>query len=124
MSRDARTIKETGEAVQAIVVAFHAWQTAKSDGHVSFKEWIRMAGLIPLMWEALDGAGSIPKELRDIDGLEADELIAMCASSINAQIDTPAMRRKIDKLLVLFHAAVDAEAEWRGVNPPRAEIVP
>lgn len=124
MSRDARYIKETAEAVQAIVVAYDAWQTARSDGHVSFKEWIRMAGLIPQMWDALDGAGSIPRELHDLDGLEADELIAMCAASINSQIDTAAMRKKIDKLLILFHASVDAEAEWRGVNPPRAEVVP
>ncbi len=121
--RDARTIQETRAAVAAIVGAFDAWQTARADGHVSFKEWLRMATLIPQMWEAIDGADAIPKELGDLDGLEADELIAMCAASINAQIDTQAMRKKIDKLLILFHSAVDAEAEWRGVNPPRAEVV-
>ena len=122
--RDARTIRETREAVVVIVQAFNAWQSASSDGHVSFHEWVKFAGLIPEFWDAIESAGNIPKELKDLDGLEADELIGLVAHGIEMHVEGNVLRRKIDKILVAFHAVADAVAEWQGVNPPRAEVVP
>lgn len=124
MSRDARTIKETREAVLAIVKAFDAWQKANADERVSFSEMVGMLQLIPGTWDALKGGSQIPKELADLDGLEADELIAMVAAHFNSQIPTNEMRLKIDKILIAFHAVIDAAAQWYGVNPPRAEVIP
>lgn len=124
MSRDARTIRQTGEAVTSIVTAFATWQRASEDGHVSFHEWVRMAGMVPEFWRAIEGASEIPKELNDLDGLEADELIEMVSTTVNSHIESEDMRLKIDKILIAFHAIADAVAQWRGVNPPRAQIVP
>lgn len=122
--KDARTIQETREVVTAIVSAFDKWHRANADGHVSFIEWLGFAQLLPEMFTALQRSSEIPKELADLDGLEADELIEMVATTINQQISTHEMRLKIDKILIAFHAIADAQAQWRGVNPPRPEIVP
>lgn len=123
--RDARYIRETREAVTAIVCAFHTWQKASADGHVSWTEWAGFIRLIPDFWGAVQNAGDIPKELNDLDGLEVDELIAMVSSVIESRTPTHEMRVKIDKILIAFHAIADAVAQWRGVNPPRpTEIIP
>ena len=122
MSRDARTIQETRGAVKTLVVVFMEWQRI-SEGGRSLVETLGMLKHLPDLWQAIQGADQIPAELADLDGLEADELIALCASAINQQIDTQEMRLRIDKILIAFHAIADATAQWRGVNPPRAQIV-
>ncbi len=122
--RDARAIKETREAVLAIVKLFDAWQVANADKKLTFLELVEMLRVMPEAWTAIKGAGEIPKELVDLDGLEADELIAMIAAHFNKDIPTPEMRLKIDKILIAFHALLDAAAQWFGVNPPKAQIVP
>ena len=121
--RDARTIQETLQAVTAIVEAFHVWHKASADERVTWAEWAGFIRLIPQVWDAVSHAADIPRELADLDGLEADELLAMVASVINVQIETREMQVKVDKILIAFHAIADAVAQWRGVNPPRAEVV-
>ena len=124
MSRNARTIQETREAVTAIVGAFDLYHRANADGHISLLEWGTFATLFPQFWRAAQNAGEIPKELADLDGLEADELLAFVGQVLGQKIASHEMRVKIDKVLVAFHAFADALAQWRGVNPPRAEVVP
>lgn len=120
MKRDARTIKELREAVSAIVLAFDAWTRINADGKRTLKELIGLASLIPGAWGAIGDSGQILAEFRDLDGLEADELIAYVASKLNYQIETKEMRLKIDKILIALHAIADANAQWFGINPPRA----
>lgn len=116
----ARTIEQTRDVVKAIVTAFHRYDAASSDGDVSWLEWAGFIQLTPDIWKAIKNASEIPAELADLDEAEADELIEEIAVELNLHISNNEMRRKIDKILILFHAAVDALAEWRGVNPPRA----
>lgn len=120
--RDARTIQQTREAVSVIVSAFDLYHRANADGHISLVEWGSFVTLFPEVWRAAQQAAEIPRELADIDGTEADELIAFIAKAINPTITTNDMRLKIDKILVAFHALADALAQWRGVNPPKAEV--
>jgi len=122
--RDARAIKEVREAVLAIVKLFDSWQVAHADKKLTFMELIGLLQVMPEAWDAIKGAGEIPKELADLDGLEADELIAMIAAHFNKDIPTPEMRLKIDKILIAFHALLDAAAQWFGVNPPKAQVIP
>jgi hypothetical protein len=119
MSRNAQTIKETREAVVAIVTLFTEWQRI-SEGGRSLIETLGLLKHLPAVWEAVQNADQIPAELADLDGLEADELISLAAAAINVHIDTHEMRLRIDKILIAFHAIADATAQWRGVNPPRA----
>lgn len=116
----AHTIEQTRDVVKAIVTAFHRYDVASSDGDVSWLEWAGFVQLTPDIWKAIKNASEIPAELADFDESEADELIEEIAGELNLHISSNEMRRKIDKILILFHAAVDALAEWRGVNPPKA----
>jgi hypothetical protein len=124
MSRDARTITETREAVTALVLAFDAWVRINADGKRTVMELVTLFSLVPPAWEALQNADQIMAEVKDLDGLEADELIAAVATKLNLHISTHEMRLKIDKILIAAHAIADATAQWFGINPPRAEIVP
>ena len=124
MSRDARAIKELREAVTAIVQAFDAWVRINADGKRTVNELIGLFALVPGAWDALDNSSQILAEFKDLDGFEADELIAYVSNKLNHQIETKEMRLKIDRVLIAFHSIADAVAQWNGVNPPRAEIVP
>lgn len=124
MSRDARTIKETREAVTAIVLAYDAWVRINADGKRTIQELLGLFALAPAAWDALKDSGSILAEFRDLDGFEADELIGFIAAKLNWQIKTAEMRLKIDKILIAAHAIADANAQWFGINPPRAQIEP
>jgi hypothetical protein len=124
MKRDARTIKELREAITALVLAYDAWVRINADGKRTVQELLGLFTLVPAAWDALKDSGDILAEFKDLDGFEADELIGFVAAKLNWQIETAEMRLKIDKVLIAAHAIADANAQWFGINPPRAQIVP
>lgn len=121
--RGATTIQETRDVVILFASAFDAWVKTGSDGKRSLMEWIGFSALLPQLAAALKNSGHIIDELRDLDESEMDDLIRAVAPMLNEQVN-PSFHRKINKLLVFLHAGVDLEAEWRGVAPPKAQVVP
>jgi hypothetical protein len=75
-------IKETKEALSAIIALANVGDMAAKDGKIDFADLPLLIGVVPKIQPAIDGSGLIPKELGDLSSAEAAEVIAFVGSEL------------------------------------------
>jgi hypothetical protein len=75
-------IKETKEALVAIIALANAGDMAAKDGKIDFSDLPLLIGVVPKIQPAIDGSGMIPKEIGDLSSSEAAELIALISTEL------------------------------------------
>jgi hypothetical protein len=93
-------VKETKEAISAIIALANAGDSAAKDGKIDFADLPLLIGIVPKMQPAIDGSGMIPKELGDLSSAEAAELIVMIGAEL-AVGDTKAKEIISQSLVVI-----------------------
>lgn len=68
-------IKDTKELVALIAVLAKAFKEANADGKVDVTDIAQLITIIPAIGPALEGVGTIPEELKDLDEAEINELV-------------------------------------------------
>lgn len=82
MSEVAYGIKETKEALAAVISIANAGKTAVSDGKIDFNDIALLLSVFPKIQPAIDGSAEIPKEIGDLSAEEAADLIAYVSSEL------------------------------------------
>lgn len=81
-SLQSMSVKETKEALSAIIALANAGDAAAKDGKIDFNDIGLLIGLIPKIQPAIDGVKSIPSELKDLSSEEAEELVAFVTGEL------------------------------------------
>ena len=68
-------IKDTKELISLIAVLAKAFKDANADGKVDATDIAVLIQVIPAIGPAIDGIGTIPDELKDLNGAEIAELV-------------------------------------------------
>lgn len=80
-------IKETKEMLVFLFTLGKAVKEAKeNDGKIDYMDAMLLMKVLPSMGPALDNAGDIVAEIKDIDGEEADELITYIGQEVGLVI--------------------------------------
>lgn len=102
-------VKNTKEMLDLVLGGVSVVVLAKADGKIDLNDAVLLIGLFPKVKPALDDMKMIPKELDDLDTVEAAELITHVMSRL-AITDVHA-RMVIDKSLRFVIATYDLISE-------------
>jgi len=94
------------------------------DGKMSVFEIIGLVKLIGPAQRALEGIEQVPVEINDLDSAEAKQLFELIRMAVQEDVSDERARTIAEESLVAVQSLFSAIARIRGINPPRAEIVP
>lgn len=83
----AVAIKETKEMAVLVARLANAADASLVDGKIGLTDAVHVMSPLMTLAPALSGAGSIPKELKDLDPVEAEELKTTVAAELNLKND-------------------------------------
>lgn len=100
-----KSIKELKEVLLLAVDVVNSALMVAKDGKVGLDDLGAVLKLIPMIGPALDGAGEIPAELKDIDDAEAAELVGAVVGRL--AIEDEKARLVVEKALKLLQCVLE-----------------
>jgi len=73
-------VKETGELLDLVLTLVKVGGEVAADGKVSMLEMAKLLEILPKVGPAVEGAGGVPAELKDMDEAEKQALFAKVAA--------------------------------------------
>lgn len=67
-------VKNTKEVLKLIISGYKVYKGASADGKIDFSDLAQLMLLVPNLQPAFDDIDEVPKEVKDLDAAEAQEL--------------------------------------------------
>ena len=111
-------IKETKEVLDLVLTCVNVGVNVAADGKVGVEDGAQLMQLLPVVGPAFGDIAIVPKELAELSGEEAAELVAHIGGKL--ALNNEQVVNIINKSLKTLHAAYEL---YMAIKPPVAPLV-